>query len=121
MRKPIASSTARSRSSPTTTAPAASPSGRCSASTSFAEALEQAAGELNKIFPDDVQVYGFLADAHVELGHYEEATDSVQWMLDLRPGNVPALTRAAYLRELARLERRRHRVHAEGVRPHPSG
>lgn len=65
----------------------------------FAEALEKAE-ELNKVFPDDVLVYGFLADAQVELGRYEEATDSVQWMLDLRPGNVPALTRAAYLREL---------------------
>jgi len=65
----------------------------------FAEALEKA-HELNKIFPDDVLIYGFLADAQVELGRYEEATDSVQWMLDLRPGNVPALTRAAYLREL---------------------
>lgn len=65
----------------------------------FAEALEQAQ-ELNKIFPDDVLIYGFLADAQVELGRYEDATDSVQWMLDLRPGNVPALTRAAYLREL---------------------
>jgi len=36
----------------------------------------------------------------VELGNYKDAEAAAQWMLDLRPGNVPALTRAAYLREL---------------------
>jgi tetratricopeptide (TPR) repeat protein len=44
--------------------------------------------------------YAFLADANVELGNYGEAERAAQWMLDLRPGNVPGLTRAAYLREL---------------------
>lgn len=58
------------------------------------------AAELNAQIPDDVLVYGFLADACTELGDYEAAESAVQWMLDLRPGNVPALTRAAYLREL---------------------
>jgi tetratricopeptide (TPR) repeat protein len=65
----------------------------------FAEALK-AAQALNKEVPDDVQVYGFLADAQVELGNYAEAERAVQWMLDLRPGNIPGLTRAAHLREL---------------------
>jgi tetratricopeptide (TPR) repeat protein len=65
----------------------------------FAAALELARS-LNKQIPDDIQVYGFLTDAHVELGNYKEAEEACQWMLDLRPGNVPALTRAAYLREL---------------------
>lgn len=65
----------------------------------FQQALELAR-KLNKEAPDDVLVYGFLADALVELGRYDEAVEAVQWMLDLRPGNVPALTRAAYLREL---------------------
>lgn len=65
----------------------------------FAQALE-AARALNKQIPDDVQVYGYLADAHVELGQYDDAEHAVQWMLDLRPGNIPGLTRAAYLREL---------------------
>lgn len=65
----------------------------------FAKAL-QAAQALRRRMPDDVLVYGFLADAHAELGNYKEAEEAVQWMLDLRPGNVPALTRAAYLREL---------------------
>src|SRR5262245_10047824 len=35
----------------------------------FAQALESAA-QLNKRAPDDVQVYGFLTDANVELGDY---------------------------------------------------
>ncbi len=65
----------------------------------FAESLK-AAQALNKEVPDDVQVYGFLADAQVELGNYAEAERAAQWMLDLRPGNIPGLTRAAHLREL---------------------
>ena len=44
--------------------------------------------------------YGFLADAHTELGNYDQAEQAAQWMLNMRPGNVPGLTRGAYLREL---------------------
>ena len=65
----------------------------------FAQALKEAE-TLNRRSPDDVQVYGFLTDANVELGHYAEAEKAAQWMLDIRPGNLPGLTRAAYLREL---------------------
>ena len=65
----------------------------------FAAALE-AAKELNKKMPDDVMLYGFLTDANVELGNYKDAEVAAQWMLDLRPGSIPSLTRAAYLREL---------------------
>jgi tetratricopeptide (TPR) repeat protein len=65
----------------------------------FAQALEVAKA-LNKRRPDDVLVYGFLTDSHVELGQYAEAEAACQWMLDLRPGNIPAFTRAAYLREI---------------------
>jgi tetratricopeptide (TPR) repeat protein len=65
----------------------------------FAQALE-AARALNKKVLDDVLVYGFIVDAAAELGRYDEAEAAAQWMLDLRPGNVPGLTRAAYLREL---------------------
>lgn len=65
----------------------------------FAKARELAM-KLNKRTPDDSTVYGYLADANAELGNYNEAVDAVQWMLNLRPGNVPGLTRAAYLREL---------------------
>src|SRR5215468_4624816 len=65
----------------------------------FAAALE-AAKKLNKKMPDDVMLYGFLTDANVELGNYKDAEAAAQWMLDLRPGSIPSLTRAAYLREL---------------------
>lgn len=65
----------------------------------FAKARE-AALALNKQKPDDVTVYGYLADANAELGNYDQAVEAVQWMLNLRPGNVAGLTRAAYLREL---------------------
>ena len=65
----------------------------------FARAV--AAGEqLNSKMPDDVLVYGFLVDGYVALGRYADAEKAAQWMLDLRPGNVPGLTRAAHLREL---------------------
>ncbi len=65
----------------------------------FQQALELAQ-TLNKRAPDDLLVYGFLTDANAELGNYKEAEEACQWMLDLRPGNIPAFTRAAYLREL---------------------
>jgi len=65
----------------------------------FPAALD-AAKALNKRVPDDVLVYGFLTDANAELGNYDAAEKAAQWMLDLRPGNLPGLTRAAYLREL---------------------
>jgi len=65
----------------------------------FAQAAELAE-KLNQRAPDDVLVYGFLTDAYVELGQYDKALESAQWMLDIRPGTVPGLTRAAYIREL---------------------
>jgi len=65
----------------------------------FPAALEKAK-ELNKKAPDDVMLYGFLTDANVETGNYDDAEKAAQWMLDLRPGNLPGTTRAAYLREL---------------------
>jgi tetratricopeptide (TPR) repeat protein len=65
----------------------------------FADALEEAKA-LNKRIPDDALVYGFLVDANAELGNYKDAETAAQWMLNLRPGNLPALTRTAYLREL---------------------
>jgi tetratricopeptide (TPR) repeat protein len=65
----------------------------------FAQALGTAT-RLNKLMPDDVIVYGYIVDADVELGNYKDAIVAAQWMLNLREGNVPGLTRAAYLREL---------------------
>jgi len=65
----------------------------------FPAALEEAK-KLKKRMPDDITVYGFLTDANIELGNDKDAEAAAQTMLDLRPGNLPALTRAAYLREL---------------------
>lgn len=65
----------------------------------FTEVREIAVA-LNKRVPDDVMVYGLMADAATELGDYPAAEEAADWMLKIRPGNVPALTRAAYLREI---------------------
>ena len=53
----------------------------------FARALGLAKA-LNKKTPDDVLLYGFIADAAIELGDYGDAEEAAQWMLDMRPGNV---------------------------------
>jgi tetratricopeptide (TPR) repeat protein len=65
----------------------------------FPAALDLAK-KLNAQVPDDVMVYGLLTDADIELGKYKDAEVAAQWMLNLRPGNTPALLRAATLREL---------------------
>ena len=65
----------------------------------FAAALVEGT-KLNKRIPDDVMIYGFLTDANVDVGNYKDAEAACQRMLDLRTGNLPAITRAAYLREL---------------------
>ena len=65
----------------------------------FQKALD-AATPLNKKMPDDVTVYGYIADANTELGNYPAAVDAIQWMLRIKPGNIAGLTRAAYQREL---------------------
>jgi len=63
-------------------------------------AAREAALKHSKRMPDDVMVHGFLADANAELGNYAEAEKAAQLMLDLRPGNLPGITRAVYLREI---------------------
>jgi tetratricopeptide (TPR) repeat protein len=65
----------------------------------FGQALGLAKA-LNKNTPDDVLVYGFIADAAIGLGDYSDAEEAAQWMLDMRPGNVPGLLRGAALRRL---------------------
>jgi tetratricopeptide (TPR) repeat protein len=65
----------------------------------FGPAREEAR-KLTKKMPDDVMVRGFQTDANVELGNYKEAEEAAQLMLDIKPGNLPGVTRAAYLREL---------------------
>jgi tetratricopeptide (TPR) repeat protein len=65
----------------------------------YARALELAA-KLNKQTPDDVAVYGYLAEANAELGNYQAAAEAAQWMLNIRPGNRAGLATAGYLREM---------------------
>jgi tetratricopeptide (TPR) repeat protein len=65
----------------------------------FGQALGLAKA-LNKKTPDDVLLYGLVADAAIGLGDYGDAEEAVQWMLDMRPGNVPGLLRGAALRRL---------------------
>lgn len=63
-------------------------------------AAKTAAEALNRHAPDDLLTYAMLVDAYIELGDYAKAEQAAQWLLDIRPGNVAGLTRAAYLREL---------------------
>jgi tetratricopeptide (TPR) repeat protein len=61
---------------------------------------QQEAKALNRRMPDDILVWGYLADADIALGDYDDAEKSAQWMLDLRPGNIPGLLLGARLRAL---------------------
>jgi tetratricopeptide (TPR) repeat protein len=65
----------------------------------YPKALDQAKA-LNSKIADDIMVYGLLTQANAELGNYDQAEKAAQWMLNLRPGNAPALLNTAYLREL---------------------
>jgi tetratricopeptide (TPR) repeat protein len=65
----------------------------------FGEAKKEATA-LNQQTPDDVTVYGYIAEADIALGDYHDAEVSAQWMLNLLPYNVPGLLIAAQLREL---------------------
>lgn len=64
----------------------------------FHEALEEARA-LNRRAPDAVLVWGDVAEAEAALGDYQQAEEAAQWMMNLRPGNVPAYLTAAALRE----------------------
>jgi tetratricopeptide (TPR) repeat protein len=55
---------------------------------------------LNQRTPDDVMIYGYLAEANIALGNYPEAETNAQWMLNLRPNNIPGLLIGAKLRIL---------------------
>jgi len=65
----------------------------------FVQARDQAK-ILNHNTPDDVMIYGYIAEADIELGDYAEAEKNAQWMMDLRPNNTPALLLGARLRVL---------------------
>ena len=59
-------------------------------------ALAQQAQALN---PQSGYVYGLLTDAHVELGHYDEAVRMADRMNQVRP-DLTAYARVSYLREI---------------------
>lgn len=64
----------------------------------FPEALELGR-RVTEALPANADALAVLVDAQVELGRYDDAAESLQAMLDLRPG-LPALARTSYLREL---------------------
>jgi tetratricopeptide (TPR) repeat protein len=65
----------------------------------YAQAKERAT-VLNRRTPDDVMTYGYLAEADIALGNYPEAETNAQWMLNMRPNNIPGLLIGAKLRTL---------------------
>lgn len=64
----------------------------------FRDAL-QAARRARDLRPNDAWNYGVIGDALVELGEYEEAFESFDKMMSLRP-SAAAYARVAYAREL---------------------
>lgn len=64
----------------------------------FASALEwgERAKEINS---SRTYAYGVIADAQIELGRYEEAIQTLQTMVDLRP-DMSSYSRISYIREL---------------------
>ncbi|MGH8899529.1 MAG: tetratricopeptide repeat protein [Egibacteraceae bacterium] len=64
----------------------------------FPKALKDGQRALEAL-PGNASALGVIVDAQVELGQYEDAADSLQQMLDLRP-SLAALSRASYLRQL---------------------
>ena len=64
----------------------------------YSEALAEARA-LNHRMPDAVLVWGYMAEADAALGDYDAAEQAAQWMMNLRPGNLPAFVCGANLRE----------------------
>jgi tetratricopeptide (TPR) repeat protein len=64
----------------------------------FAAALDW--GEQARAFaPYHAAAYGVIGDAQVELGRYDEAVETIQAMVDLRP-DLSSYSRLSYVREL---------------------
>lgn len=61
-----------------------------------AEAIGIQAQSVN---PQKSYAYGVIADAQIELGDYEQAIDTLQKMIDLKP-NLASYSRVSYAREL---------------------
>ena len=64
----------------------------------YRQALDEAQA-LNHRMPDAVLIWGYIAEADAALGDYDQAEKAAQWMMDLRPGNLPAFLCGAALRE----------------------
>jgi tetratricopeptide (TPR) repeat protein len=64
----------------------------------YLAALEKAR-VLNHRMPDAVLVWGYIAEAEADLGDYQQAEEAAQWMMNLRPGNLPAYLVGATLRQ----------------------
>lgn len=64
----------------------------------FHDALEW--GErARQLDPERAYAYGVIADAQIELGQYDEAVETLQTMVDLRP-DMNSYSRISYIREL---------------------
>jgi len=57
------------------------------------------ATDLNQKVPDDIALWGLLAEVNAAIGNYKEAVRDAQWILDLRPGSELGFREAARLRE----------------------
>ena len=54
---------------------------------------------MNHKVPDDIALWGLLAEINTALGNYKEALRDAQWVLDIRPGSLLGFSEAARLRE----------------------
>lgn len=61
-------------------------------------AFDQAT-ELNRITPDDLDIYALMVDAARALGMSEAAERAAQWMLNLRPDDVRSMLKTAAVRQ----------------------
>jgi tetratricopeptide (TPR) repeat protein len=64
----------------------------------FLEA-EKIGMQAQRVNPQKSYAYGVIADAQIELGNYEQAIDTLQKMIDLKP-NLASYSRVSYAREL---------------------
>ncbi len=64
----------------------------------FSSALEWGK-KARQINPSRIYAYGVIADAQIELGRYDEAIQTLQTMVDLRP-DMSSYSRISYIREL---------------------
>jgi tetratricopeptide (TPR) repeat protein len=64
----------------------------------FREALDWGK-RAQSINPERAYAYGVIADAQIELGHYPEAIQTLQTMVDLQP-DMRSYARISYIREL---------------------